>query len=176
VCPQRPPQATTPELCHPTTAVVLLWTFVSHRVQPFRQWEMTMWMYPRPSCPNRPFPTELGDMEINTRIPGGGGVLAHGVDQNFGSGPAPLRKGVDNPWVSLLKLTFICLCQFLFLNVSMFLCRVSDALAALRGGSPYLRMWRSGRLIVSAANGRGHGGKGDGWRVTRSSHICKSPT
>jgi hypothetical protein len=51
--------------------VVLLWTFVSHRVQPFRQWEMTMWMYPRPSCPDRPFPTELGDMEINTRIQGG---------------------------------------------------------------------------------------------------------
>jgi hypothetical protein len=25
-----------------------------------------MWMYPGPSCPDRPFSVELGDIEINT--------------------------------------------------------------------------------------------------------------
>jgi hypothetical protein len=43
-----------------------------------------MWMYPGPICPDRPFSTELRDAEINTRIQG---VLANGVDMNFGSGP-----------------------------------------------------------------------------------------
>jgi hypothetical protein len=32
----------------------LLQTFVSHRVQPFRQWEMTMWMHLGPSYHDRP--------------------------------------------------------------------------------------------------------------------------
>jgi hypothetical protein len=33
------------------------------------------------------------------------------------------------------------------------------------------RMWQGGRPIVSAANGYSHGGRGDEWRVTRSSHA-----
>jgi hypothetical protein len=55
---------------------------------------MTMWLYPGPSCPDRPFSEELNDMEINTRIRG---ILAHGADLNFGLGPIPLREGVDSP-------------------------------------------------------------------------------
>jgi hypothetical protein len=93
-------------------------TFFSHRVQPLRQRGMTMWVYLGPSCPDRPFSVELGDMEVNTRIQG---VLAHGVDQNLGSGLIPLREGVDNPWVSSLGLSFGCLCQFLFLTICVFL-------------------------------------------------------
>jgi hypothetical protein len=48
-------------------------------------------MYPGPSCLDRPFSLELEDTEINTQIRG---VLAHGADLNFGSGPIPLREGV----------------------------------------------------------------------------------
>jgi hypothetical protein len=77
-------------------------------------------------------------MEINTRIQG---ILANGVDLNLGSGPVLLREGVDNPWVSPLGPTFCCLCQFWFLNVCVFLCRVSSMLVVPREGSPYLRMW-----------------------------------
>jgi hypothetical protein len=57
---------------------------------------MTMWMYPEPSYPDRPFSTELNNTEINTRIRGGR-VLAHGADPNFGSDPIPLREGVVSP-------------------------------------------------------------------------------
>jgi hypothetical protein len=80
----------------------------------------------------------LGDMEIKTCIQG---VLAHGVHQNFGSSPVPLREGVNTPWVSLLELTFIYLCQFLFLNACSFLHRISGMHAAPSGEAPYLRMW-----------------------------------
>jgi hypothetical protein len=69
-------------------------TFVSHHVKPLRQQEITMWIYPRLSYPNCPFSTELDDTEINIRIQG---VLAHGADQNFGSGPFPLGEGVVSP-------------------------------------------------------------------------------
>jgi hypothetical protein len=62
---------------------------------------MTMWMHMGPGCPDLPFSTELGDSEINTRVRE---ILAHGVDQNFGSGSVPPREGVESPWVSLLKL------------------------------------------------------------------------
>jgi hypothetical protein len=48
----------------------LLQTFVSHHVQPLRQREMTIWMYPGSSYPDRPFSVELGDTEINTQIRG----------------------------------------------------------------------------------------------------------
>jgi hypothetical protein len=75
----------------------LLWTFLSSRVKLLRQWGMTMWMYPGPSCPNRPFPEKLGDMEINTQIRR---VLSHGANLNLDAGPAPLREGVDNTWIS----------------------------------------------------------------------------
>jgi hypothetical protein len=53
----------------------LLRTFFSCRVRSLRQWETTMWRYPGPSCPDRPFSKELGDMEINTQSHM---VLAHG--------------------------------------------------------------------------------------------------
>jgi hypothetical protein len=96
-----------------------------------------MWMYLEPSCRNRPFFTELGDTKINTRIRG---VHAHGSDLNLGSGPVPLRVGVNSPWMSLLGPAFGYLCQSLFLNVNMFLCRASGALTVSRRGSPYLRM------------------------------------
>jgi hypothetical protein len=85
------------------TGAELLLTFLSHRIQLFRQGELTMWMYPGPSSHDRPFSTELGDTEINTQIRV---VLAHGADVNLSSGPPPLREGVDNPWVSLLGLIF----------------------------------------------------------------------
>jgi hypothetical protein len=109
----------------------LLWTFVSCHVPPLRQLEMTMCIYPGPSCLDRPFSAELGDMEINTQI---WRVLAHGADLNFGSGPVPIREGVDKPWVSPLELTFIYLCQFLLLNACAFLRRVSGTHVVPRRG------------------------------------------
>jgi hypothetical protein len=74
--------------------VDLLRTFFSHRVQLLRQLEVTMWMNSGPSYPDRPFSKELGDMEINTWIHR---VLAHKAILNLGTGPTPLREGVDNP-------------------------------------------------------------------------------
>jgi hypothetical protein len=68
------------------TGMDLLRTFFSHRVQVLRQREMSIWMYPGPGCPNRPFSKELCDTEINTRIRG---VLAHRVVLNLGTGPTP---------------------------------------------------------------------------------------
>jgi hypothetical protein len=70
-----------------------------------------MWMFPGPSCPDCPFFAELDGVEVNTRILG---VLAHGDDLIFSFDLVPLREGADSPWVSLLELTFFCLCQFLF--------------------------------------------------------------
>jgi hypothetical protein len=96
-----------------------------------------MWTHPGPSGPDYPFFTELGDMEINTRIRG---VLVSRANLNLGSGLVPLRERVDNPWVSLLALAFSYLCQSPFLNVGVFLCRVSGTLIAPHEGSPYLRM------------------------------------
>jgi hypothetical protein len=69
----------------------LLQTYFSRWVQTLRQWEMTMWMYLRPSCPDHFFSEELGDMEINTQICW---VLAHGVILNLGPSLGPLREGV----------------------------------------------------------------------------------
>jgi hypothetical protein len=69
-------------------------------------------MYPRPSCLDHSFSVELESAEINTRIRG---ILIHGADKDLGPSPVPLREGVIIPWGSLLKLTFICLCQFLLL-------------------------------------------------------------
>jgi hypothetical protein len=87
-------------------------------------------MLPGPSCPNRPFSMELGDMEINTQIRR---VLAPGTDLSLGFGPVPLMERVDGSWVSLSGPPF--------LDVSMFLHRVSSMLAMPHGGSPYMRMW-----------------------------------
>jgi hypothetical protein len=67
----------------------LLCTFIIHRVQPLQQWEMTIWMYPGPSCLYHFFSTELDDAEINSQI---WGILVRGANQN--SGPQPgLSKG-----------------------------------------------------------------------------------
>jgi hypothetical protein len=54
--------------------------------------------------------------------------------------------------VSPLELTFINLCQFLFLNTRVFLCRILVMHVAPLGGSP----------TVSLVNGCGYRGKGDG--------------
>jgi hypothetical protein len=90
-----------------------------------------MWIYSRPSCPDRLFFVEVGDTDINSRIRG---VLAHEADLNFGSSPIILREGVNSPWVSALGFTFIYLCQFLLLNTCTFLRRISGKHVALRGG------------------------------------------
>jgi hypothetical protein len=118
-----------------------------------------MWMYLGPSCPDRPFSAELGDTKISTQI---WGVLAHGADLNFGSNPAPLREGVDNPWVSLLEFTFIYLYQFLLLNAHAFLHTVLGMHAAPYGGSPYLRTWQGRRPTVRMMNDCRYGSKRDG--------------
>jgi hypothetical protein len=44
--------------------VDLLRTFVSCHVEPLRRREITMWMYPRPTYPNRSFSVELDSTEI----------------------------------------------------------------------------------------------------------------
>jgi hypothetical protein len=81
-------------LCEGLMGVDLLQTFFTCRVQMLHQREMIMWIYPRPSCPDRLFSEELGNTEINTWI---NRVLAHGVDLNLGTSPNPLREGVDSP-------------------------------------------------------------------------------
>jgi hypothetical protein len=102
-----------------------------------------MWMYPGSSCLDHPFSTELDDTEINTRIQG---VLTHGADLNFGSGPVPLREGVKIPWVSLLELILIYLCQFLLLKTRTFFSAQDLRYACITlWGSPYLRTRRGGR-------------------------------
>jgi hypothetical protein len=78
-----------------------------------------------------PLVTFSGPSEVNTQIRG---FLAYGADLIFSSGLNPLRELVDNPWVSLLELTFICLCQFLFVNAYSFLCMILGMRAAPRGG------------------------------------------
>jgi hypothetical protein len=71
-----------------------------------------MLMYPGPTCTDHPFFEELGDAEINTRIHK---VLAHGLDQNPGAGPVPLREGVDCTRVSPLEPARI----WLFMQISV---------------------------------------------------------
>jgi hypothetical protein len=114
-----------------------------------------------PSCPNRPFSTELDNTEINIRIQG---VLTHGADQNFGSGPVPLREGVNNPWVRLLGLTSVFLCQFLLLNAYTFLSKILGTCAAPCRGS-----------IISTMKDYRNRGKGDVSRAARSSRVHRSP-
>jgi hypothetical protein len=113
-------------------------TFFNRRIQPLHQGEVITWMHLGPSCPDHPVSVELGNTEINTQVRG---VLAPGADPSLGSSPVPLREKVDNPRVSLLGLAFSYLCQPPFLDISIFLCRVSGSLTAPHGGSPYLRMW-----------------------------------
>jgi hypothetical protein len=90
----------------------------------------------RAKLPDCPFSEELGDTEVNTQVHE---VLAHGVDPNLGTSPVPLREGIGNPWVSLLGPSFSYMCQFWFLNICVFLNRVSDMFTVARRGSPYLR-------------------------------------
>jgi hypothetical protein len=120
------------------TGADLLQTFFRRQVQLLHQDEITMWMYPGPCCPDRPFNVELGDTEVNTRVHG---VLSHGAVPDLGMGPIPLREGVDNPCVCPLRPSCGYLFQFWFLNVCVILCRVLSMFTMPRGGSPYLRMW-----------------------------------
>jgi hypothetical protein len=46
----------------------ILRTFLSRRVQPLRQWEMTMRRYPGLGCLDRSFSAELMDMEVDARV------------------------------------------------------------------------------------------------------------
>jgi hypothetical protein len=75
----------------------ILCTFISHRVQPLRRWEITMWRYPRPDCPIRSFSAELMDMEVDARIRM---LLAPKACWPSAPSPASLREGVGSPWVS----------------------------------------------------------------------------
>jgi hypothetical protein len=116
--------------------VEILQTFFNHGVQTLHRREVNVQMHPRPSCPDRPFSTKLGNTKINTRIRG---VLASGVDPNFGPDLVPLRERVDNLWVSLLELSFSYLCQSPFPNISTLVQGLGRARSAPRG-SPYLKM------------------------------------
>jgi hypothetical protein len=133
-------------------------TFFIRRVQLLRQWEMTMWMYMGPSCPEHPFSEELGDTEFNIRVHG---VLAHGVILNLGTGPVPLTEGVDSPW-GVRSDPFRLHVPIL---VSQRMCVLAQGLkhvCSTLWGSPYLRMRRGGRPTMSTMNSCRHGGKGDG--------------
>jgi hypothetical protein len=55
-------------------------------VQPLHQQVITLWLHPRPGCPDLPFYKEVGDVEINTWIHK---VQAHGGNLNHGAGTAP---------------------------------------------------------------------------------------
>jgi hypothetical protein len=74
-----------------------------------------MWLYPGPSCPDRPFSKELGDAEFNTQIHK---VLAHDADLNFGADPVPLSEGVDSTRVSPLGFVFGALRNFIVSSCS----------------------------------------------------------
>jgi hypothetical protein len=109
----------------------LLRTFVSHHVQPLRQQEMTMRGIRGHVVLIIPSPQSW---TIQRSTLGWGGGPCSWCNQNFGSGPIPLRDGVDNPWVSLLELTSISLCQFLLINTYIFLSRIFRTRAASQGG------------------------------------------
>jgi hypothetical protein len=85
-----------------------------------------MWVDLGPSCPDCPFSEELGDTKVNTWVCEA--VL------NLGTGPIPLREGVNNPRVWSLRPSLDYLCQFWFLNVFVFLCRVSGMFAMPHDG------------------------------------------
>jgi hypothetical protein len=75
---------------------------------------------------------ELGNTGINTQLRG---VLASGVDPNFGPGLVLLRERVDSQRVNLLGLAFSYLCQSLFSNVSTPVHGLRCARSALQGVS-----------------------------------------
>jgi hypothetical protein len=74
--------------------VDLLRTFVSSHILPLRLWEMTMWRYPGPGCPDHSFQAGLGDTEIDTCIQG---ILALKVNRQTGLGLVSLREAVVSP-------------------------------------------------------------------------------
>jgi hypothetical protein len=79
----------------------LLHNFVSHHVQPLRQWEMTLWRYLGHGCPNRSLQAELEDAEVDTRV---WGILALVVNQRTSPSLVSMREGFVSPWVSPLEL------------------------------------------------------------------------
>jgi hypothetical protein len=96
-----------------------------------------MWIYPGPSCPDHPFSVELHDTENNTQILE---VLAHGADLKYGSSSVPLTEGGESPWVSLLELILVYLCQFLLLRTRVFFLALDFRYAhSAPHGSPCLR-------------------------------------
>jgi hypothetical protein len=76
-------------------------TFLSHRLQPLRWWEMMMWRYPGPGCPNYSFSTELMDTNVDAQVRK---LLALRARRSSAPSPASLREGVGNPWVSPFEL------------------------------------------------------------------------
>jgi hypothetical protein len=132
----------------------LLWAFFSRPVQPLHQWVTTMWMYPGPSYPDRPFSEELDYVEINTWIHR---VLAHMVDLSTGAGPTPLTEAcLHSPLV---------FAQFDLLMVLMSAHRISWMLVVRHGGSPYLMTRRGGKQTAPTMNGCGSGDRESGPRV-----------
>jgi hypothetical protein len=71
----------------------LLHTFIGRHIQPLRRRQVTMWRYPRPSCPDCSFSAELVDAEVDTRVQR---ILALGVNRYSSSSPVPLWDGVAN--------------------------------------------------------------------------------
>jgi hypothetical protein len=59
-----------------------------------------MWLYPGPSCPNRPSSEEFSVAEINTWIHS---VLNLGANPNLGACPTPLQEGVTSTRVGLIR-------------------------------------------------------------------------
>jgi hypothetical protein len=58
-----------------------------------------MWMYPRPSFPDRPSSNKLSAVEVETWIHK---VLDLGVNPTPGAGPIPLRRGIASVRVSTI--------------------------------------------------------------------------
>jgi hypothetical protein len=63
-----------------------------------------MWMYPGPSCPDRPSSEELSTMEVDAQIHK---VLDLRVSPNHLANPIPLWRGVTGAWVSTLGLILV---------------------------------------------------------------------
>jgi hypothetical protein len=83
------------------TGADLLHTFVSHRVQLLRRWEMTPWRYLGHGCPNRSLQAELEDAEVDTHV---WWILALVVNQRTIPSLISMREGFISPWVSPLEL------------------------------------------------------------------------
>jgi hypothetical protein len=102
------------------TGTHLLWTFFSRRIQPLRRQKIKMWLYPGPSCPDRPFSVELSTVEVDSRVHK---VLDLGVNPNPGAGPTPLQGGVASARVSTLDLVLLAF-TILSFHCAAALCRV----------------------------------------------------